>query len=537
MLPMASKSFRLIAAITAGALLLPLGACAKMPEGSEAAAEEIPLPQEIEEIDSSDLVPTASTQNCRKAPSIETAEKHSVVPLIGGGIVGTYDWAAGKTNGGQIWKTRLSYTKASLAQVKIVPTYPQIGNVATQTKLAEKVNAVSYVNGDFYNLRGTNLLFSAMISEGQLVYSPASATPIVGVVEATANDRTGLQGASHIVQNDKKKISTQGLNLQYLAADAIGAYNSIKSTDGLPEITYAVEVKAGVVTKSASAESFKLPTVDGDFVFVGTGLGAERLKTLKVGDFVEYVKPQNVKTTKFLRTEIKSSGSVKLPGGEVLEIRAVNHRGARIKSGLVMFTSELYPSTSALTATLITDLSGVVTKVYATGRAINVAENQIVFQSGTESADAVRKLKVGDKLKITNTYKIKKDVPLFSAFGNRQNMIINGVVVARCSPAWEDIRPRNAIGWNENGDVWFANTTMGVRNSADVFNRFRLGGSSVHQLATWLKEVGATQAVMLDGGGSTTMYRLTETGSYKRVELPASEWVRVVPQGLGMVQR
>jgi ABC-type Fe3+ transport system substrate-binding protein len=93
------------------------------------------------------------------------------------------------------------------------------------------------------------------------------------------------------------------------------------------------------------------------------------------------------------------------------------------------------------------------------------------------------------------------------------------------------------MGWNENGDVWFANTTMGVRNSADVFNRFRLGGSSVHQLATWLKEVGATQAVMLDGGGSTTMYRLTETGSYKRVELPASEWVRVVPQGLGMVQR
>ena len=537
MLPMASKSFRLVAALAVGALLLPIGACAKIPEGSDAAAEEVPLPQEIEDIDSSELVPTAEKQNCRKAPSIETAEKHTEYPLIGGGIVGTYDWAAGKTNGGQIWKTRLSYSRSNLAQVQIVPTYPQIGNVATQTKLAGKINAVSYVNGDFYNLRGTNLLFSAMVSNGELVYSPSTATPIVGVVESDGNDRTGLQGSSHILHNDNRKIETQGLNLQYLAADSIGAYNSLKSSKGLPPVTYVVEVKEGLVTKSGKRESFNIPTVDGDYVFAAAGLGAETLKSLRVGDQVEYVKPKGVKTTKFLRTEITPSGTVELPNGEILNIRAVNHRGVRINSGLVMFTSELYPSTSALSATLITDLSGRVTKVYATGRAINVAKDQLVFQVGSKSVAEVRKLKVGDKLMVTNSYKIKKDVPLFASFGNRQNMIINGVVVARCSPAWEDIRPRNAIGWNENGDVWFANTTMGVRNSADVFNRFRLGGSSVHQLATWLKEVGATQAVMLDGGGSTTMYRLTETGSYKRVELPASEWVRVVPQGLGMVQR
>lgn len=537
MLSMSSKSFRLIAAVAVGALLLPIGACAKIPEGSEASAEEIPLPQEIEDIDSSDLVPTDETQNCRKTPSIETAEKHTEVPLVGGGVVGTYDWAAGKTNGGQIWKTRLSYSKSSLAQVQIVPTYPQIGNVATQTKLAAKINAVSYVNGDFYNLRGTNLLFSAMVSNGELVYSPSSATPIVGVVESDGNDRTGLQGKSHILHNDKTKIETQGLNLQYLATDSIGAYNSLKSTTGLPTVTYVVEVKAGVVTKSGKKDSFKIPTVDGDYVFAAAGLGAETLKALRVGDRVEYVKPKGVKTTKFLRTELKPSGTVELPNGEILDIRAVNHRGVKINSGLVMFTNELYPSTSALSATLITDLSGRVTKIYATGRAINVAKDQLVFQVGSKSVAAVKKLKVGDKLKVKNTYKIKKDVPLFASFGNRQNMIINGVIVARCSPAWEDIRPRNAIAWNENGDVWFANTTMGVRNSADVFNRFRLGGSSVHQLAVWLKEIGATQAVMLDGGGSTTMYRLTENGSYKRVELPASEWVRVVPQGIGMVQR
>jgi len=161
----------------------------------------------------------------------------------------------------------------------------------------------------------------------------------------------------------------------------------------------------------------------------------------------------------------------------------------------------------------------------------------LVLQVGTRSAEAVRKLKVGAKLNIANTYKIKKDLPLYSAFGNRDNLIINSVVTAHCWPSYEDIRPRNAMGWNENGDVWFANTTMGVRNSADVFNRFRLGGSTVHQLAKWLKEMGATQAIMLDGGGSTTMLVQTPAADYKRVDLPPSEWVRAVPQGVTMIAR
>lgn len=351
------------------------------------------------------------------------------------------------------------------------------------------------------------------------------------------NDRTGLQGASYLQVNDKKKIATQGLNLRYLATDAIGAYNSLKTTIGLPEVEYVVEVTAGVVTQRGARETFNVPSTDGDFIFAATGLGVEKLKSLKIGDKVEYFKPKTAKTTKFLRTEITPSGTVTIPGGESIAIRAVNHRGARISTGAVLFTSELYPLTSKLSASVVTNLQGVVLAVYPNGKAINVLRDQLVLQFGPKSADLVRGLKVGSKLKIVNDYKIKKDLKLFSAFGNRQNLMINGVIVARCSPAMEDIRPRNAMGWNENGDVWFATTTMGVRNSADVFNRFRLGGSTVHQLTTWLKELGATQAIMLDGGGSTTMYAQTPEADYKRVDLPASEWVRTVPQGIGMVVR
>lgn len=520
------------------ALILTLPAitsCAKVPP-KMSTVKEVPLPTEIDEIDSSKLVPTDQTENCRRAPSIATAAKFDESPLVGGGLFGTYDWAAGKTNGGQIWKTRLAYTKSNLAQMRIGPTFTQIGNVGTQLKLAEKVNSVAYINGDFFHLRGTNLLYSAMVEENQLVYAPVSKTNIVGVVEEKANEHTGMSGASHIKSNHGR-IQTQGLNLVYLDANSVGVYNSLKTTIGLPKIEYLVEAVNGVVTKSKAADHFNIPSDPNALVFVASGTAVAELQKLRKGDSVSYTAPNSAKTTRFLRTEIQSNGTITLPGGKSLAIRAVNDRTARIRTGAVLFTSRLYPLTSQLSATIVTDLTGLVLAVYPSGKSINVAANNYVIQVAAGSVDQLSATKVGSKLKISNTYEIKKELPLYAAFGNRENTMINGVIVAKCTPGHEDIRPRTAIGWNENGDVWFATTTMGVRNSADVFNRFRLGGSSVHQLTAWLKELGATQAISLDGGGSTTMYVQNSPQKYMRLDLPATEWVRSVPQGITMVPR
>ena len=515
--------------------LLSASACAKVPE-APAAVKEVPLPTEIDGIDSSKLVATDVNHDCRKAPSIATASKAREYPLVGGGVYGTYDWAPGKTNGGQIWKTRLAYSKSNLAQVRIAPSFVQIGNVGNQEKLASKIDSVAYINGDFFHLRGTNLLYSAMVEENQLVYAPTKKTEIVGVVEEPANEHTGMQGRSHI-KAPKGKIPTQGLNLIYLNHDSVGAYSSLKTTIGLPKIEYYVETKDDVVTVSRAADHFNIPSEDNTMVYVATGTGVARLAALKVGDRVTYQKPKSAKTTRFLRTGLTASGSVKLPDGKTFSIRAVNHHTAKIRSGAVLFTSKLFPKTSKLAASVVTDLSGKVLAVYPNGKSINVAANQLVLQVGAETAPLVKSLKVGSKLKISNTYSIKKALPLYAAFGDRENTMINGVIVADCTPGHEDIRPRTAIGWNENGDVWFATTTMGVRNSADVFNRFRLGGSSVHQLTTWLKELGATQAVAVDGGGSTTMFVKEPIKGYQRIDLPATEWVRNVPQGITMLAR
>ena len=529
------KPLRLAVACLAVLGLLTSTACAKVPEASK-TVKEVPLPTEIDGIDSSKLVATDVNHDCRKAPSVATAAKFREYPLVGGGVYGTYDWAPGKTNGGQIWKTRLAYTKSSLAQMRIAPTFTKIGNVGTQEKLAAKLNSSAYINGDFFHLRGTNLLYSAMVEDHELVYAPVKKTEIVGVVEEAANEHTGMQGSSHI-KTKNGKIATQGLNLVYLNQDAVGAYSSLKTTIGLPKIEYLVETKDNVVTVSEPADHFNIPAEANQMVYVAIGAGATKLSSIKVGDRLTYVAPKKAKTSRFLRTGLSTNGTVKLPDGKVFSIRAVNDHTAKIRYGAVLFTSKLFPKTSKLAATVVTDLTGKVLAIYPDGKSLNVAANQLVLQVAQETVPLVQSLKVGAKLAISNTYSIKKALPLYAAFGDRENTMINGVIVADCTPGHEDIRPRTAIGWNENGDVWFATTTMGVRNAADVFNRFRLGGSSVHQLTTWLKELGATQAVAVDGGGSTTMYVKNQAQGYVRVDLPASEWVRNVPQGITMLPR
>ncbi len=62
---------------------------------------------------------------------------------------------------------------------------------------------------------------------------------------------------------------------------------------------------------------------------------------------------------------------------------------------------------------------------------------------------------------------------------------------------------------------------------------YRTGGSTVHQLGDWLKQLGATDAVSFDGGGSTVMIR-NANGAIKRVDMADPDvynqpWIRDLP--------
>jgi hypothetical protein len=54
----------------------------------------------------------------------------------------------------------------------------------------------------------------------------------------------------------------------------------------------------------------------------------------------------------------------------------------------------------------------------------------------------------------------------------------------------------------------------------------RQGGSTADQMARWLMSLGATDAVLLDGGGSTTMEINDPDSNWQRFDLPDSAWYR-----------
>jgi hypothetical protein len=55
---------------------------------------------------------------------------------------------------------------------------------------------------------------------------------------------------------------------------------------------------------------------------------------------------------------------------------------------------------------------------------------------------------------------------------------------------------------------------------------YRQGGSTSSQMALWLMQLGATDAVLLDGGGSTTMQINQPDSGWERFDLPDQAWWR-----------
>jgi exopolysaccharide biosynthesis protein len=143
---------------------------------------------------------------------------------------------------------------------------------------------------------------------------------------------------------------------------------------------------------------------------------------------------------------------------------------------------------------------------------------------------------VGSKVSIKRSFKTASGNAYDTAFGIGSTQITKGSVVATCEGNADTVRPRTSIGWDDYGNVYVATTTMGRDWPDGGQGGYRLGGSTVHQLADWLRDQGATNAVSLDGGGSTTMLAKLE-GTYRRADLPDGVWIRWIPMGVALIAR
>ncbi|MEV6715799.1 phosphodiester glycosidase family protein [Lentzea sp. NPDC051208] len=139
-------------------------------------------------------------------------------------------------------------------------------------------------------------------------------------------------------------------------------------------------------------------------------------------------------------------------------------------------------------------------------------------------ADVLRALKPGDRAEIGYRNRTSDGSTPKTAIGGRQLLVRNGRNVA---PA-DSPHPRTAVGFSQDGKKMYMLTVDGRQSPY-------LQGLDLDDLADAMIELGAHNALNLDGGGSSTMLaREPGTTELKVVNTPSDGGERPVPNGLAL---
>jgi Phosphodiester glycosidase len=218
------------------------------------------------------------------------------------------------------------------------------------------------------------------------------------------------------------------------------------------------------------------------------------------------------------------AGRVSGPG-VAQKVTAVNWQSVP-SGGVAVYTPQFGSARHPAGTVEVIVTSGTVTKVRSAGkRGKPVPAGKVAVTARGTAATQLRRLQSGSSLKVTYgtlskwvqspTMPPDRATPTTAAV-DAGGYLVSGGVAQRgtCSSRDEELRPRTAIGWKADG----TELVVTVSGRA-VIDGVRYGGASTAQMGKYLRQLGAEQAVKLDGGGSTTMLvRKTAGGPLVRVD-------------------
>ncbi|MEY4450948.1 MAG: hypothetical protein RLZZ380_69 [Actinomycetota bacterium] len=448
-----------------------------------------------------------------------------------GGTLTRYSFGAGQGNSSP-YESRFTVAKANLNYTTLEPTTAPYLRDRSQISLAQGVNALVHVNGDFFDF-SSRMPYSAIGRGSQLSYAPQGRSKVLGLRTVAASSKTGIL-ANARVKSGSKTFTISGLNLSVLTGSRVIAYNSAYSSSILPAATSSILVVNGKITKVYSSGTRTRPK--SGYVFSAVGSMAASLRALKVGATFAYKAPAG-RIVALSRDYVTSSGTISNSVGKALAtISGVNLWSSNYATGMVLFDDKYDATPPRGAGTVVIGSNSVVTKVYSSGSSQSIPSGGLVLQFYGSVASKVSGFSVGSKVNVNRSFTASSGSSYNNVFGIGATLISNGTLVAPCTGNSDTVRPRTAVGWDDKGNVYLATTTMGRDWADGGQGGYRVGGSTVHQMADWLKDVGATNAVSLDGGGSTTMFAKL-AGNYRRVDLPDGVWVRWIPTGVALTSR
>ena len=201
---------------------------------------------------------------------------------------------------------------------------------------------------------------------------------------------------------------------------------------------------------------------------------------------------------------------------------------ASVNDSLNVYNNRLgtsnYVSTDAYEVVITTDasnkfyhnqpISGTVTKIHPAGTVSRsgINDNTIILTAkGSYVSKLSERFSIGDKVTLTATINCSNNRADWQnceeAIGGQCLVMKNGSINNDLSGSTTGQYPTNIIGYKKDGTVMMTMVT------ADTNGRYE-GLNFKTQIAKFCKEIGYDTCFLFDGGGSTTMVTLDETGKY-----------------------
>jgi hypothetical protein len=377
------------------------------------------------------------------------------------------------------------------------------------------------LNGDYFDSSGP---WSAMIEDSQVLYSPPGQTGVVGLSRRKVVDSKGYRSTGTLTIGTRK-FNVTGVNQPTPGSTSLVVYRANYVHDVTPKGQTTLVLKAGKVHKvyptgaAISSKSGTVIQVKGYLAPIIAKLKAKstvKISLPPVPEFEDSMSADNV----------SASGSISSKSNTLI-FDAVNYTNLSA-SGSTLFDTNFSDTTRAGRATLriVPDVTGklFVKNVYRYGFPARVdAGGYIVQVSSSSAVSTALRFKAGDEITLSRAFQAQSNHQFVTAAGRGPRIVQGGKLIWICAQHNKEHRPRSAIGWNQDGQVWLMTSSRGY----DAFDfGYRQGGSTSSQMAMWLMSLGATDAVLLDGGGSTTMQINKPDIGWQRFDLPDSAWWR-----------
>ena len=196
--------------------------------------------------------------------------------------------------------------------------------------------------------------------------------------------------------------------------------------------------------------------------------------------------------------QVDFAGTVTLPSGEY-DLEALN--SSRLPVGAIGQYTALWGAAERdrvvggsedVFEVVVSD--GVVTEVSSTLGKGPIDGGSFVLVGREAGAAVLSQVQVGDRVTAEYSAVTDEDRPLRTAIGGNQLLIVDGQIQEHPD---DGFAPRTAVGFSADGSIMYLLAVDGRQAGAE--------GVTVNDMAELMAELGAHNALNLDGGGSTTM--------------------------------